>query len=809
MLVYRLLPVILCAGTSATAGLLVLRSGNGIQFSESAAVLVNAKDKALAVGAQPKVAGAAGNFPAVPLNGVLIKDTEANALCLYDWAGGKRYLAPQPAPKKGAVDLAALWGAAKISYKKAPSDKTPEQVALASFIAFLPGGVEDLARLSMDQNGLALIGGKSGYFPAQVELIAAAARNFGSEKAMAAVETYVEGAMRRCYDQFDAGIAGMDVLQQGLQVAKLSAEAYPKALRQEQLRTALAAKKAWTDQEQAVLRAMFAGKQWDAFLLAYAGFEKYAWSLSEIVKQHHDALQQSLDLHKKAGDERSKMNEHFAAWREFRLAGQRQPSDKDVQTKTAKAWAEYSSQYALDHQRDRAQLSVGDRNARDTALGLARLNKADNKLDEALKHVEDAAKVDPASVDVLYAKADILSARGETARGLKTLDEYDLHAATEDEQKKGLALRTELQHQLEKLGDRKAQVRRDWEGSSFGAARVHAIEALRTREDDPEILYYAGVASLVTRHSKEAREYLAQYLQYSDTLDGDQTRRGEVRRLAANAADAAPDAPGERNWLSGKKLPDGVYYCPISLAFQPRVARISTSAKLTLDFNWDNGGRLGSIVPSVEKNARIIPPKQLYFTYADQPFPQLFSAGFARGAPAPAEPDAAVRNSSVVLLNNPHVDPTLVKQLTGKDVAVVLAGDRFFNPFSWDNIYHFRVRYDEQGRIGAARLMADREGGAEAPVLVEFEWDGPRLMAVRGYDLPGGSEKDKAKVYERTLTYREGKLIEEEIHERGATNHIKYTYNGDDLVSAEWDKDAEGRSRRITFVSSAGLPRRK
>jgi hypothetical protein len=805
MLVTRTLGLMLCVATSGLGGIVVTRSSDGIRYMESAAVLINGKDKAISVGNEPKITAAAKNLIAVPLKGVLIKDTEAHALCLFD-SVGKRYLVPQPVPKKGALEVAALWSGAKITSKKTASDKSPEEIPLDSFVAFLPGGVEDLAKLAADEGRLALIGGKSGYFPVQMELISSAVRSYGSEPAMAEIEKYVEGSMRGCSDQFETGTAGVDVLQRGLQFATLSEAAYPKSERQQTLRASLRTRKSWMDRKQAVLKAMSAARQWDAFLLAYAGIERYAWSLPEIVRQHQAALHASLVQHTAAGDERKQANEHYAAWREFRTASQRKPSDRDTQAKAAAAWAEYAAQYAVEHQRERAQLSVGERTTRDTELRMALLNKTDNKLDDALRHVDAAAKIDPASVDVLYTRADILSARGETARALKALDDYDLRAATEDEQKKGLALRADLQHQLEKLSDRKNQMRKDWEAMNFTATRVHAIEALRTKEDDADLLYYAGLASLATRRPKDGGEYLRRYLLYSDTLDADPAGREDVRRLISMIREGSPEEAGEPNWFSGKKLPDGVYYCPVSLAFQARVDRITTSSKLTLDFNWD-GDRLKSIAYSVEKNAKISAPKPLYFTYAEG-FPQLYSATPEKPAPAATDPDTVVRQSAAVLENNPYVDPFVVKQLTGKDIGVVFSGDRFFSPFTWDKLYHFRVSYDEAGRIRTARLL--RENGAgEDSLLLECDWDGNRLRAIRGYEIPNGDENARAKVYERVLTYQEQKLVSEEIRERGNTRHIKYSYSGDDLASAEWDHDSDGNYRKITFASPQASRRRK
>jgi hypothetical protein len=84
-----------------------------------------------------------------------------------------------------------------------------------------------------------------------------------------------------------------------------------------------------------------------------------------------------------------------------------------------------------------------------------------------------------------------------------------------------------------------------------------------------------------------------------------------------------------------------------------------------------------------------------------------------------------------------------------------------------------------------------------------------KLTALRAYQLAGGDETKRVLVYERRQNYQEDRLISEDIQTRGKTLRIKYTYNGNQLISAECDKDEslDGREREVAFVTAAARPR--
>ena len=134
---------------------------------------------------------------------------------------------PQGLPKTAPADPAAIWKTSRITFKKSAQDKAGTEVTAASFVAYLPGGAAELTSLCMDNAALALIGGKAGIFPAQIELMTAVVKAYSRNPAMAPLGRFVEGSMRSRYEAFENGTAGVEAIAQGLKFVELSQAVYP------------------------------------------------------------------------------------------------------------------------------------------------------------------------------------------------------------------------------------------------------------------------------------------------------------------------------------------------------------------------------------------------------------------------------------------------------------------------------------------------------------------------------------------------------------------------------------------------------
>jgi hypothetical protein len=320
---------------------------------------------------------------------------------------------------------------------------------------------------------------------------------------------------------------------------------------------------------------------------------------------------------------------------------------------------------------------------------------------------------------------------------------------------------------------------------------------MKMKPDDAELLYHAGMTSMITRKPKESREYFARYLEVSNTLDAKPAERAQVRRWLSSIAEGSAGGQGDANWLSGKLLPKGVYYCPISLAFQPHISSIDASNKLKTAFEWD-GEKLKSVTPTFDKGEHVSAEKKISLAYDERARQVAWASdGDEARAAVPNDPDEAYRRSSQLLLNNPYVDVVAIQKLSGKNVALGIAGNRFFNPFVWEKVYYFRLTYDESGRVSRAQELSGPRG-APGDLVLEFDWSGMQLNAIRGYQA-------KTKTYERTMQYQDGKLVGEEIQGSGKASHIKYTYSGNRIMTAEANNDPtlDNRSRKVAFVGNS------
>jgi len=791
---------------SARAGIVIVRSGQGLQFTDAVSIAINGKDKALSLGSQPTMAAGASKLPAVRLGGTLLKDADSGVLLQYD-AGKADYLVPEGLPKNAPSDPAGIWKSVRIVYKQSASDKAGTEVSISSLVAFLPAGAEELTALCKDDQALQLIGGKGKGFSTQVELMSAAVKAYPSNPALAPLEKYVADAMRSRYETFEAGAGGVDVLNQGLEFATLSQAVYPNSAEQDKLRQNLIARKAWLDRKIAVQKAFAAAAQWDAFLLGDRDLERYQRAFPELANDHRQSLQGSLQLHVKVATARQREGDYGAAYREFLLASLRKPSDSGLHELAMQAWTEYSRRSALDMQAKRTRLSAGAQSAVERDLYFADQNKLARKFDDALKNVQDAEAVLrvslPATIvsdmtlKVWYAEADILAAEDRVAEALAALDTYDLHAVDE-ERAPAEALRNRLLFNLNAaLKNLKNKIPAAWTEGNFSLARQLAAQGLQMSADDADLLYCAGMVALIERDSKQGRNALTHYLEVSDTLDANPEQRALATRLLRSSATPTGAAAGDPNWLSGEKLPKGVFYSPISLAFQPRIDRIDAANKFHVTFEWA-GERLKSVTPSFENAAHATGEKRISFGYEDRVPQVVWATDGDDSRPAPsADPDEAYKRSSVLPLNSPLVDPAAIQRTTGKNVALVVSGNPFFNPFVWEKVYYFRIAYDDSGRIVRAQQLSGPQG-APAEQVLEFEWNGMLLTAIHGYLGKTGN-------YERTMQYQDGRLVSEEIQGQGKPSHIKYNYLGDRLVSAEATADPtlDNRNRKVTFLGNS------
>ncbi len=209
------------------------------------------------------------------------------------------------------------------------------------------------------------------------------------------------------------------------------------------------------------------------------------------------------------------------------------------------------------------------------------MRKADSALQKALADNKDAA-------ETLILQARLLAARGRNSEALSLIDTYDRTVADGAARELGNTARNEILYDLEKkrseFKQRLAALQRD---GDYSKLRSLTVQALALDPDDEDFLYYGGTVAALFRDRAAARERLDRYLVRSNSLRADLQVRDRAYRVRA-LLDALPPSQlqGTPNWFSGRPLADGIYYCPVSGAFQLPIDGIQ-GYKLKMSFQWD------------------------------------------------------------------------------------------------------------------------------------------------------------------------------------------------------------------------------
>lgn len=343
-----------------------------------------------------------------------------------------------------------------------------------------------------------------------------------------------------------------------------------------------------------------------------------------------------------------------------------------------------------------------------------------------------------------------------------------------DLEKKRSALREQLQ-KLQKDGE-------------YSKLRLASMQALTLDPEDEDFLYYGGISAALFRDQDAAKDRLDRYLRQSNSLRGDLQARDRAFRIRATLNVPAPPSPsseGTPNWLSGKPAADGIYYCPVSGAFQLPIDGVA-GYKLKMTFQWDRT-RLNNITTTFDDDKGSAnyhslggAPDSLgnfFFSYAGTDQMQIASIHRFDGAASMPElrvsrdrqtPPHLVDEHGVpriLLQDSPQFNLAVLTILEGP-LATGVAGNSFFNPFIWDGLHYFALTYDNLGRLAAAREW-------NTDNIVRFTWSANRLTEVHAF-----RKESSNPYYQRLLNYSGPMLTGESYALGNKTGQIKYVYAG-------------------------------
>jgi hypothetical protein len=792
-----------CAVAAAGAApfVVVLKSGGVWQVVEAEKIAFNGKDK-LRAGLSKKLEIGPDDYKRLqdlPIAGMGTLRMHLGGYLARKQGAEWDPVAPDGANPKGPSSYTALWASATAVLQKTRDSKSAGAIRTADLYAILPAGTRDEAIASFleDEHNFMGAGEKdeAASFDERMTLLIGVAGSVAGAPG-ARLQQVLLSPMETINQQLSAGISHYSDLQRGLQYAAVSDKAYPNDDRQKKARAALRDKLAWLEQRVAILKALAAGEQWDAFLDKYGDFDRWESSFEELQKVKDKAYQESASQHKAEGLRLDREKQFARALQELKLAQGRNPGDpamaalvEHVGIEEARDYSNLVRPQTLDPT-SAQQITRYLANA-ETYIGIGKLKEAGDELAKA-------EALDPSSPRIMLVRAKLLQAGKELQKALEMLDNYTRRVTSQDDIDKGEVLRSSILIQLQSTREtlKAAIVKAVGEGD-YVAAMSNAEQGLTFDPQDLDFLLHAGTNGLILRRNAEAQKWLQRYLQVSQGPGNDAKLRTEVLNLSSVAQMKTPEPDGKPNWFSGYKSPPGLFYCPQSLAPNARIVDIKGPRGLSVAFDWTQDALMK--VQTTEQNAQHAPVSStVYFDYfkdrkgvrrvGTEPFAAAEDPGTPRFTPA--GPVGAGKGTYVALPNHPVVDPLMVERLTGKPVATIVAGNPYFNPFVWSGVYSFLAEYDEQGRVKSARQIGVEAG--QKPHEFDFKWDGLRLIEIAER---GGSG------YRRTMTYNGNKIVGETIFFGGKPAKIEYKYQGDLLVEASSGDDAsiDGRSRHVVF----------
>ena len=142
----------------------------------------------------------------------------------------------------------------------------------------------------------------------------------------------------------------------------------------------------------------------------------------------------------------------------------------------------------------------------------------------------------------------------------------------------------------------------------FASALQTASNGLKLDNEDPTFLFQAGINACVAAPLRgRGFPLLHRYLDLTDSHAGQpgtaaerHARSAAWRLPAANSRSAGAPAKAATSWFSGGALGGGVFYDPVSMAFQPKVTHVNASNHLTVQYEW-TGNQLRSVHTKYEE----------------------------------------------------------------------------------------------------------------------------------------------------------------------------------------------------------------
>jgi hypothetical protein len=533
---------------------------------------------------------------------VVRRTPEGEVLARIGDSGNWQRLLPEGTNSKAADSAAHLWSGSALAVKSDRKDKSVSGIKFEELYAIVPtrDAAASAAFLATDISSHHLPGtGEADAFRQMLDLLPGAVKTFPA--ASKTIQDYLNAGISSRLKQWQDGNVSMNVLDESLQLAGAAQAAFPNDAVLGPLSAQARAVRAALDRRVAILRALDAGKQSDAFLVAYRGFEIYDKSFPELAKAHARHLHASAAAHIETAKTLQRSGDYLGAIRHLLIAKWHDPKLKDAD--------DMLEQVRLEAARLSVQKFAEKRRGIDPRspaqvqlqrkLLLAEQQMNDAKIAEAEKTLEEAEAMDKEEPRLTLLEARLSVARGDLGKALAQLDNFDGVAVTAQDFAEGEKLRASVQYTIDtSIGKKRAQVQEDLDHQRFAAALEASADGLKLDNENPDLLYYSALNACVLRHCDKAEPLLRRYLDITDSTQGSRDKRLAAMQLLRESigeeTETKPPEAASTSWFSGAPLARGVFYDPVSLAFQSKVARVEASDHLNIFYEW-SGSQLRSV----------------------------------------------------------------------------------------------------------------------------------------------------------------------------------------------------------------------
>jgi hypothetical protein len=467
---------------------------------------------------------------------------------------------------KTPVDAAAAQGRLSIQAFQSKKSKTGDLIVPEQFFVFVAGAEADRLALALINRGAIFLD-----LEEQLAAMEGFVASFPDSPSQAEFRAQLQ-------DRISSGMSAFDnrgaytALLLTRRYAELAGRAFPGDAALGDVSNLVFSRIQTVDTTRLTLSSLAAAGEWDLLLEAYLPFEPYQWSFPGMMALRQTALEESARLHAHRGSLLAERHLHADALRELTVAASRDPGNR--LTAQLLENARVSGSLADANAAKRSALPAGSPQDLRFKRSLHDAERAIQDKDYAKTEafLQEARTENRGAPEILLVQAKLLAAHDHHAQALPLLDAYDRAVADPTARELGNAVRNDILYDLEKnRAALKQQLQKLQHDGDYSKLRSVATQALELDPDDDDFLYYGGAVAALFRDPAAATERLTRYLAISNSLRGDLDARDRAYRMRA-LLDAPKPVPaaGTPNWLSGRPVPDGIYYCPASGAFQRR-----------------------------------------------------------------------------------------------------------------------------------------------------------------------------------------------------------------------------------------------